>query len=232
MRRRRFAAFVDALLGNRRPRHFDPQSDDADAMRAAIELRAAQPGATLPSPEFVADLYRRLAEEFDEPRPEVTQPVALPLTRRRALQGVTVAAAAAAIGVVVDRELISSSDTTTTTKASAKALEPDRGTWQPVAASADVTAGQVTPFSTATTVGFVVNDGGNLRAVSGVCTHQGCLLQHNQADGRLDCPCHRAAFALDGTVLFHQFPGTLDPLPSVDVRDHDGNVEVFVPPPV
>jgi cytochrome b6-f complex iron-sulfur subunit len=230
VRRRRFAAFVDALLGNRRPRPFEPQSDDADAMRAAIELRAAQPGATLPSPEFVADLHRRLAEEFDQPRPEATQPVALPLTRRRALQGVTVAAAAAAIGVVVDRELLSSSDNSTT-QANAKTLEPDRGTWQPVAASADVSAGQVTPFSTATTVGFVVNDGGNLRALSGVCTHQGCLLQHNAADGRLDCPCHRAAFSLEGKVLFHEFPGSLDPLPAVNVRDHDGNVEVYVPPP-
>jgi nitrite reductase/ring-hydroxylating ferredoxin subunit len=230
VRRRRFAAFVDALLGNRRPHPFEPQSDDADAMRAAIELRAAQPGATLPSPEFVADLHRRLAEEFDERRPEATQPVALPLTRRRALQGVTVAAAAAAIGVVVDRELLSSSDNSTT-QANAKTLEPDRGTWQPVAASADVSAGQVTPFSTATTVGFVVNDGGNLRALSGVCTHQGCLLQHNEADGRLDCPCHRAAFSLKGKVLFHEFAGTLDPLPAVNVRDHDGNVEVYVPPP-
>jgi hypothetical protein len=33
-------------------------------MRAAIELRASQPGATLPSPEFVSDLHRRLAEEL------------------------------------------------------------------------------------------------------------------------------------------------------------------------
>jgi nitrite reductase/ring-hydroxylating ferredoxin subunit len=231
VRRRRFAAFVDALLGNRRPRHFEPQSDDADAMRAAIELRAAQPGATLPSPEFVADLHQRLTEEFDQPGSEPAQPKAIPLTRRRALQGVTVAAAAAAIGVVVDRELLSSSDNADTTQANAKTLEPDRGTWQPVAASADVTAGQVKPFSTATTVGFVVNDGGNLRALSGVCTHQGCLLRHNEADGRLDCPCHRAAFSLDGKVLFHEFPGTLDPLPAVNVRDHDGNVEVYVPPP-
>jgi cytochrome b6-f complex iron-sulfur subunit len=231
VKHRRFSRFVDAVLGNRRPRHFEPDADEAEAMRAAIELRAAQPGATLPSPEFVADLHQRLADEFAEPAPEAAQPVALRLSRREALLGVTAAAAAAAaIGIVVDREVLTSSDNPTV-PANAKTLEPDHGTWQPVAASTDITAGEVKPFATATTVGFVVNDGGNLRALSGVCTHQGCLLRHNQADGRLDCPCHRAAFSLEGKVLFHQFPGTLAPLPAVNVRDHDGNIEVYVPPP-
>jgi nitrite reductase/ring-hydroxylating ferredoxin subunit len=232
MKRHRFSAFVDALLGNRRPRRFEPRADDADAMRAAIELRAAQPGATLPSPEFVADLHRRLADEFGEARAEETEPVALPVSRRRVLQSIgAAAAAAAAVGVVVDRELLNPGGDGGTT-ATAKSLEPDHGTWQPVALTADVAPGEVKPFATATTVGFVVNDGGNLRGLSGVCTHQGCLLKHNQADGRLDCPCHRAAFTLDGDVLYQQFPGTLAPLPSVDVRDHNGNVEVYVPPPV
>jgi cytochrome b6-f complex iron-sulfur subunit len=232
MRARRFSAFVDAILGNRRPRRFEPDADDADAMRAAIELRASQPGATLPSPEFVSDLHRRLAEEFGEPPTETTEPAVQQLSRRRVLQGITAAAAAAAaIGVVVDREVLNPTNDSATTP-TAKALEPDHGTWQRVAATADVAPGEVKPFATATTVGFVVNDGGNLRALSGVCTHQGCLLKHNQADGRLDCPCHRAAFSLDGDVLFQQFPGTLPALPTVNVRDHEGNVEVYVPPPV
>jgi len=232
MKSRRFSAFVDAILGNRRPRRFEPRAEDADAMRAAIELRASQPGATLPSPEFVADLHRRLADEFGDARAEATEPIGRPVSRRRVLQGITaVAAAAAAVGVVVDRELLNPADDGKTT-ATAKSLEPDHGTWQRVAATTDVPPGEVTPFATATTVGFVVNDGGNLRALSGVCTHQGCLLKHNQADGRLDCPCHRAAFSLDGDVLFQQFPGTLAPLPTVKVRDRDGNVEVYAPPPV
>jgi cytochrome b6-f complex iron-sulfur subunit len=231
MKHRRFSAFVDAILGNRRPSRFEPRADDADAMRAAIELRAAQPGATLPTPEFVADLHRRLGEEFGAPTDEPDQPVAQPLSRRRVLQGLSVAAAAAAVGVVADREVLNSSGTSTPA-AAPKTLEPDRGTWQRVASSTDVPAGDVAPFATATAVGFVVNDGGNLRALSGVCTHQGCLLQHNQADGRLDCPCHRAAFSLRGDVLFHQFPGPLAPLPKVKVRDRDGNIEVFVPPSV
>jgi nitrite reductase/ring-hydroxylating ferredoxin subunit len=231
VKRRRFTAFVDALLGNRRPRRFEPHPDDAEAMRAAIELRSGQPGATLPSPEFVADLHRTLGEEFGETRAEPTNPAAIPLTRRRVLQGVTAVAAAAAIGAVIDRELLNSGGSGSSST-NARTLEPDHGTWQRVAASSDVTAGEVAPFATATTVGFVVNDGGNLRALSGVCTHQGCLLQHNQADGRLDCPCHRAAFSLTGEVLFHEFPGPLAPLPKVDVRNHNGDIEVYVPPPV
>ena len=53
---RRVTAFIDALVHNRRPPTFNPDAEDADAMRAAIELRAAQPGATIPSSDFVADL--------------------------------------------------------------------------------------------------------------------------------------------------------------------------------
>jgi nitrite reductase/ring-hydroxylating ferredoxin subunit len=227
-KRSRITAFVDALLGKRRPPSFDARADDADAMRAAIELSAARPGATIPDPEFVSELHSRLAEEFGEAAPADGATVHR-LSRRRLLQGVTVAAAAAAVGVVVDRELI---DTGRDAVPSAGTLHPDHGSWQRVAATTDVAPGDVAPFRTATTVGFVVNDGGDLRALSGVCTHQGCLLTHNGADGRLDCPCHRAAFDLDGNVLFHEFPGALPALPKVNVRERSGDIEVFVPRPV
>jgi nitrite reductase/ring-hydroxylating ferredoxin subunit len=228
-RRRRLGAFVDALLGHRRPPPFDAAPEDAAAMRAAIELSAAQPGATIPNPDFVSELHSQLADEFGTTRPEDGATVHR-LSRRRLLQGVTVAAAAAAVGVVVDRELVGSGGGDAVPAAGT--LHPDHGSWQRVAAAADVAPGDVTPFTTATTVGFVVNDGGDLRALSGVCTHQGCLLAHNGVDGRLDCPCHRAAFDLDGNVLFHEFPGTLPALPKVDVRERSGDIEVFVPRPV
>ena len=66
MTRRRLGAFVEALLGNRRPRPFAAEPEDVDAMRAAIELRGAQPGAGLPRSEFVAELHHRLAEELGD----------------------------------------------------------------------------------------------------------------------------------------------------------------------
>lgn len=231
MSTRRVTAFVEALLANRRPRAFKPDPQDAEAMRAAVELRAAQPGATLPRPEFVADLHHRLARDLNDDEPAVVDELASRrVTRRRLFESVTVAAAAAAAGVILDRELLENKGSTS--NAASRELVPDTGSWQPVAASTAVPSGDVAHFSTASAVGFVVNDAGRVSAVSGVCTHQGCLLRHNQAENRLECPCHRAAFALNGDVLYHMFPQPLAPLPHLPVRQRDGQIEVFTPPPV
>jgi nitrite reductase/ring-hydroxylating ferredoxin subunit len=226
MNARRVAAFVESLRRNRRPKPFAPAPDDVEAMRAAIELSNAQPGAALPRPEFVSDLHRRLADQLDETDTNADLDAAR-LSRRRVIGGIGVAAAAAAAaagGVLVDRELLSSGSSPSVP--TAEELVPDEGAWQPVITAADLGNGQVARFSTASTVGFVVNDNGNLSAISGVCTHQGCLLRHNEADGRLDCPCHRASFSLQGKVLHQQFSKPLAPLPHIQVREHDGQIEI------
>src|SRR5690242_5889958 len=103
---RRVSAFLQALLHNRRPRSFSPDADDTAAMRAAIELRAAQPGTAIPSSEFVADLYRRLAEQQRADTGHVEDIAPRRVSRRGLLQGATAAAAAAAAGVLIDRELL------------------------------------------------------------------------------------------------------------------------------
>jgi nitrite reductase/ring-hydroxylating ferredoxin subunit len=55
------------------------------------------------------------------------------------------------------------------------------------------------------------------------------VLQHNKAMGRLDCPCHRASFSLQGDVISHEFAEPLPPLPHLAVRQRDGQIEVFAP---
>jgi cytochrome b6-f complex iron-sulfur subunit len=223
MNARRVADFVESLRRNRRPKPFTPDADDVDAMRAAIELNNAQPGAALPRAEFVNDLHRRLADPLDETEATVDL-TATRLSRRRVLGGIGAAAAAAVAGAVVDRELLSPGSSPSIP--TAQQLVPDEGSWRPVVAAADLGDGQVARFSTASTVGFVVNDSGNLSAISGVCTHQGCLLRHNEAAGRLDCPCHRASFSLQGDVLQQQFRQPLPPLPHIQVRENNGQIEI------
>jgi cytochrome b6-f complex iron-sulfur subunit len=222
MKARRVAAFVDALRRNRRPKAFQPDADDVQAMRAAIELNNAQPGAAIPSGEFVNDLHRRLSQQLDQDGRSVE---ALPhISRRAVVTGIGAAAAAAVAGGVIDRELLTSTPSPTLPKS--QELVPDKGAWHAVLSASELADGQVARFSTASTVGFVVNDSGVLSAVSGVCTHQGCLLRLNEAAGQLDCPCHRAAFSLQGEVLRHQFPQPLAPLPHIQVREHDGQIEI------
>jgi nitrite reductase/ring-hydroxylating ferredoxin subunit len=195
-------------------------------MRAAIELNNADPDAARPRADFVSDLHRRLADQLDETNAPADLDAAR-LSRRRVIGGIGAAAATAAAAVaggVVDRQLLNSG--TAPSVPTAQELVPDEGSWQPVLNAANLGDGQVARFSTVSTVGFVVNDNGNLSAISGVCTHQGCLLRHNEADGRLDCPCHRASFSLQGKVLHQQFSKPLLPLPHLQVREHNGQIEI------
>jgi nitrite reductase/ring-hydroxylating ferredoxin subunit len=227
MNGRRVTAFVESLRRNRRPKPFTPDADDVEVMRAAIELNNADRDAARPRADFVSDLHRRLAGQLDETDAAVDLEAAR-LSRRRVIGGIGAAAAAAAAaavaGGVIDREVLNPGSTPSVP--TAQELVPDEGSWQPVLEAADLRDGQVARFSTVSTVGFVVNDNGNLSAISGVCTHQGCLLRHNEADGRLDCPCHQASFSLQGKVLHQQFSKPLAPLPHIQVREHDGEIEI------
>jgi cytochrome b6-f complex iron-sulfur subunit len=87
-------------------------------------------------------------------------------------------------------------------------------------------------FTTKQAVGFISTTGTKLQAVSGACTHQGCLLALNQPAAKLDCPCHRASFARSGDVLNHELPAALAPLPRLSVRERDGQIEVLLPPDI
>jgi len=234
----RVASFVNALLRNRSPRAFDSDSEDAEAIRAAIELRAAQTDAVEPTDDFVRELHARLRERLESTstvdagdwrEQQTTEAFAhRTLTRRHMLEGAGIAAAAAALGVIGDRAF---DHPPATRELSQQSLAPDNGRWVTVASGDEVAASRLTAFKTEEVVGFIVNEGGTLRATSGVCTHQGCLLKANEAASRFDCPCHGAAFSLDGRVLFHQFKGQLAPLPTLEVRQAGNEVQVLLPPP-
>lgn len=194
--------------------------DDAEALRAAIALRAGRPAADLPRDDFLSALHEKLREE-NEP---VT---ARRGVSRRALIAAGGVAAAAAAGVAVDRNLLSHSPGKSPSSVAAD-LAPSEGAWVPVSSVSDVeTAPQ--RFTTASVVGFVTEHEGSLLAVSGACTHLGCLLQPNSPAGRLDCPCHRTSFGFDGRVLFSQLDAAPSPLPRIQARKRAGTVEVFVP---
>ena len=212
---RRFSRFVDALLHNRRPRRFRASPEELEAMRAAIRLRAARTGADLPDPAFVDRLGRRLREKVSG------EPAGARVSRRGLLAAAGTAAAAAVAGgiagVVGDRLAAG--------VGGSGELVPNGASWQPVMAASLVPDGQAVRFSTGAVRGFVVNSGGRFSAVSAICTHRGCLLQ--AVGERLNCPCHRTAFSLDGTATSHELPQAPPALPTLRTRVRNGQVEVF-----
>ena len=61
--------------------------------------------------------------------------------------------------------------------------------------------GAMKPFTAGGLVGYLANDAGELRAVSGICTHMGCRVSPTAARLELRCLCHRSRFDASGRVL-------------------------------
>jgi nitrite reductase/ring-hydroxylating ferredoxin subunit len=213
----RIGALVDALLHDRRPPRFPADEEDAPALISASALGAARPGSDLPRPEFIDELRGRLAAEVPSGGRGGR------LSRRRLLQvGGASAAAASMAAVAIDR-LAFRSDGTPVPRAHDMALP--EGHWAQVAEAAQVAPGQAMRFSAGAIEGFVINDGGKIEALSAVCTHMGCILRFNPEAHRLDCPCHGASFALNGSPLNREY---LDSLTRLESRINGGRVEVRV----
>lgn len=228
--------FVADLLRGRRPRSF--RADDADVaeLRAAITLRAAQPGSAAPREEFVTELHRRLATEPTQDSQPRRGPV-VDSTRRRLVAAGSIAAAAAAVGAVADHTLSNPKSANPkfanpgpAQTGGEQTLIPTSGAWRTVSASADLAEGGVQGFDLGTVVGFVARTSGALRAVSGVCTHLGCRLALDAPARRLDCPCHNTSFAVSGELLRYQLRVPPPALPQFQVREVDGMVQVYAPP--
>jgi cytochrome b6-f complex iron-sulfur subunit len=227
MNARGLRRYVDDLLRGRRPKPFRPDDFEAAQIRTAIDLQAARMGSDAPREEFLADLRRRLAAQ----QAGVAQPASKSgATRRNVIVGTSAAAAAAVAAVSIDRALIDSAQVADGGYNGGGELTPNTGSWQRVAASADVPEGVMHPFDLGSVVGFVRRVDGKPEAVSGVCTHQGCRLWFDAPDDRLRCPCHSTSFSPAGQVLTHQLPIAPKPLPTLMVREHGGAIEVFIPP--
>ncbi len=59
------------------------------------------------------------------------------------------------------------------------------------------------------------SDSGEMKAVSAICTHMGCVIHFNGAEKTWDCPCHASRFDTNGQII--EGPA-LTPLKKVDIR--------------
>ncbi|HEX3828315.1 MAG TPA: Rieske (2Fe-2S) protein [Sporichthyaceae bacterium] len=219
---------VEAVLAGQAIRAGELGPEDAEVLRAAIELRAARPGAGVPSEEFLTRLRRDI--EVASTGSEVVVDLAGRGFSRRSVLAVAAAlAGAGAVGGVVEHTLSTGSAPPAQAAGPSGSVVGKAGSWVQVASGSDLASGASQRFVTADAVGFVTVHEGRLMAVSGACTHLGCLLRDNAPAGRLDCPCHRTSFAPDGTVVFSQLSTHPAPLPTYRVRERESAVEVYVP---
>jgi nitrite reductase/ring-hydroxylating ferredoxin subunit len=211
----RLERYLDALLAGDRPSPDDvADRDEAEMARLAAELAASAPIAEArnPDPAFVDQLRLRMraADEGIEavrvpPPVRATATAPTPaghtrwrLTRRdllRAGLGAAAGLAAGGLGVALLPD-----ERTEEPTWDDRTLVGGDGFWQQVATLDELPPGGAIRFSTAAFDGYVVNDGGEVRALSSTCTHLGCTLHYRPDWPDLRCPCHGASFDLRGEL--------------------------------
>jgi Rieske Fe-S protein len=144
------------------------------------------------------------------------------------MRTVGTAAAAVVVGVALDEVVAGQNLLGSLGGGPASTLTPDNGTWRPVAEVTQLPVGHAMAVSTATVDAVVINDGGAISAVSGVCTHLGCKLQPDDANRKLNCPCHQTAFSWSGKVLYYRLKRAPAALPTIPSRVNNGRIELFV----
>jgi cytochrome b6-f complex iron-sulfur subunit len=210
---------VEDLLQDRRPERTPlPDEDALRARQTAAMLRAAKPGAGLPSKEFLERMQGSIGgwvhEQSARPDPRVR-----PSRRSLLLTGAAGIAAGVAAAVGIDR--LSKSPTLP----SGQQLV-ENGSWKAVKAVAELPEGTPIAFRSGAIEGFLIRQGQDVKGLSAVCTHMGCILNYSKFRNQFECPCHGATFQTTGRPT-DQYNSPLPSLPSLQVRIQRGQVEVY-----
>jgi cytochrome b6-f complex iron-sulfur subunit len=214
--------YVEDLLQDRKPER-TPLPDE-DAMRArqtAAMLRAAKPGAGLPSKEFLERMQADIPKWVEERSPQL-QPKARLSRRTMLLTGAAGLAAGVAATLGIDK--LAQRSPASWTGPGPSLVE--NGTWTPVKAVAELPEGTPVAFRSGAIEGFLIRQGQEVKGLSAVCTHMGCILNYSKFRDQFECPCHGATFNKDGQPGT-QYATPLPRLPSLQVRIDRGQVEVY-----
>jgi nitrite reductase/ring-hydroxylating ferredoxin subunit len=214
--------YVEDLLQDRKPERTSLGSEDAlRARQAAAMLRAARPGASLPS----ADFLRRMQQSIEESiRPESRTGVPRrDLSRRSLLLGGVGGLAAGLVAAIGGQRLLRPAR-----NVDAEVSLVTSGSWRDVVALHSLPDGVPTRFSSGALEGYLLRTGQDVRGLSAICTHMGCLLNWSTFRSQFECPCHGATFDVSGRPSGdYNEPNALRPLPVLRVRVLQGTVQVY-----
>jgi len=198
-----FNQALEEMLADHSPRHLASELDQQEQqmVRMAQLLRGTRAGE--PSPVFRETLAELLAQE---PRR---------ISRRTAFFTTAGALAAGLLaGLGLDRLFRHGGG---------------GGNWVQVASADTLHEGAVQSFKAGDRQGFLIKQGGRLRAVSRLCTDVGCPLNYSNGNHRLVCPCHGAEFDVHGKNLVGAGPYStpLPPLPAFEIQVEGNAVKVW-----
>jgi nitrite reductase/ring-hydroxylating ferredoxin subunit len=212
--------YVEDLLQDRRPERTPLADQDAlGARQTAAMLRATKPGAGLPSNEFLGRMQASIGEWVRERSPEAP-PKSRPSRRSILFAGATGIAAGVAAAVGIDR--LSKAPAPVSTGQ----ILVEKGTWQTVKALTDLPENTPVAFRSGAIEGFLLRTGQDVKGLSAICTHMGCILNFSKFRDRFECPCHGATFEKTGQPS-DQYTSPLPPLPTLQVRVEKGQVQVY-----
>jgi Rieske Fe-S protein len=191
---------VNDLLRGRRLKLRGGDGDEKEAITAAARLVAAGQGVQRMHPAF----RKRLGEALE------SAPTGGWLTRRAALVAGLGVTAGAVTGGLLGRSLEPGSSTYVSR--GARPVQPVNGRWVDVGALAGFKEGQGVRVAAGAVGAFLFRRGDAVTAVSAICSDLPCELWWNDGTNVLDCPCHPASFAPDGSPTNKAYP-----LPHLDV---------------
>src|ERR687884_1019928 len=188
----RLDAFLDQLGAEQRPAPHELSAQETAERMLAAQLRLAREGVEEPAPEFLSALERKVTQAIvREGRTKGRQGI----SRWRFLRAAAGAAAATGLvgaGVEADelqRRLRQPHD-----------LVAGPGRWYDIAAADELASGQMKAFAAGGVLGYLINDGGRLHAISAICTHMGCRLKPSRINPWLSCAKGHTGRHVDATT--------------------------------
>jgi nitrite reductase/ring-hydroxylating ferredoxin subunit len=203
-------AFLDRLSANQRSPAHDLTVEQVTDRLLAAQLCLMLPDVEAPTQTFLRSLERHFNLDMDQQRQYVG------VSRRHVLRvGARAAAAAGLVGVGL------AADEALQHLHAPQQLVAGPGRWYDIAAVDSVAPGQMQAFTAGGVLGYLINDGERLYALSALCTHMGCRLKPTQGPLGLRCLCHRARFSATGRVLAGP---AAQPLPPIALRVEGGRI--------
>lgn len=216
----RLDVYLDQLLAERAAGARKLPDEELVASILAAQLRLVRDDVEAPSADFLARLDREVTKAIQAGE---RAPRRARVSRRGFLRGAATLAGGVGVGLAAGDAL--GTFGTALPKQPNELVTAARSEWYDVAAVDELPPGAVKPFTAGGVVGYLVNDRGDLRAVSGICTHMGCRLTPAgggaSSEVEFGCLCHGSRFSAAGRVISGK---ARQPLPAIELAVSEGRV--------